>query len=341
MRSEPADPAFNRPNGPGRRGHAPPSAGGYLVVSLLVAVTLSLIVWSVLHETNEEATWAAALAACVVLLVAASARELIVRRAWSRQLLDTDGRVRPDSLGGRGGGYASAPNLGVPRAGNNAPRNTWSHSAALRAVQKRSAEAEASNAPDLHWDAYRLSQEYLATTDEALRAVSLATEKRIAMRAGQERVRGLGKFHLLAWARSKAQAVMYEAQNFSRVHDRLDTARRALQVLETARTELPNERELEDSTKAIREFMASARVRHWLEMAERAAFRGHPRRAIARYRDTLFYVRREIPDTALQTQLVNHIESEIARLKEKIANASAWDEATHTATPPSEPTREA
>lgn len=344
MRSEPAEPAFHRssrpshPEGMGRRGVAPPSAGGYLAVSLLVAVTLSLIVWSVLHETNEEATWAAALAACVVLLVAASARELIVRRAWSRQLLDVDGRVRPDSFSGRGVGAASGAGLNTPRTANSnaTPRTAWSHSAALRAVQKRSAEAEAHDAPELHWDAYRLAQEYLAATDEALRAISLATEKRIAMRAGQERVRGLRKFHLLAWARSKSQAVMHEAQNFSRLHDRVDTARRALQVLDTARAELPNERELDDSTAAIREFVAAARVRHWLEMAERAAFRGHPRRAVARYRDTLFYVQREIAEPALQTQLVQRIESEIARLKEQIANAQAFDEATYPAATSSE-----
>ena len=309
-------------------------------MSILIDVTLTLIIWGLLRETSEEATWAAALAGCVVLLVAASAREIIVRRAWSRQLLEVDGRGRPDSYGGRGSGYSAAPNIGARPASSHAPRGAWSHSAALRAVQKRSAEAEAQDAPELHWDAYRLCQEYLATTDDALRAVSLAAEKRIAMRAGQERVRGLRKYHLLSWARSKSQALTQDAQHLARLHDRLDMGRRALHVLEIAAAELPHERELEDSQAAIHEFMASSRVRHWLEMAERAEFRGHLRRAVLRYRDALFYVQREIAEPQQQEELTLHITQEIARLKEKIANANALDEATYNAVTSSDSRRE-
>ncbi len=344
MRSEPAETAFSRnsrgtyTDGAGRRVNLPPSASGYIIISVAIALMLSLVIWGVLHETNDEAVWAAALAACVVLLVAASARELIVRRAWSRHLLEADGRVRPDSYSGRvpAGNHSQHVSTGAPRTNSAAPRTTWSHSAALRSVQKRSAEADTSETPELHWDAYRLCQEYLTTTDEALRAASLLAEKRIAMRAGQERVRGLRKYHLLAWARNKTHLLTQEAQNYSRLHDKLDTAQHALQILDTALAEFPNESEVQDSQTAIREFMASARIRHWLEMAERTAFRGHFRRAVARYRDALFYVEREVADTATRADLKARIEVEITALKEKIANNQAFNEATYPKSPPSD-----
>ena len=39
--------------------------------------------------------------------------------------------------------------------------------------------------------------------------------------------------------------------------------------------------------------MASVKVAHWVELAERSAFKGHYRRAIERYKDALFYLNRE------------------------------------------------
>ena len=55
----------------------------------------------------------------------------------------------------------------------------------------------------------------------------------------------------------------------------------------------PEEHELNESKFAITEFIASVKVAHWVELAERAAFKGHYRRAIDRYKDALFYLERE------------------------------------------------
>src|SRR5688572_33286264 len=82
---------------------------------------------------GDEAPWLpAGLAASVVLLVALSAREVVMRRAWTRYLLENGihdtrpkSRPSPTSRSSKKGFSASV------------------HSAALRTIQKHSAAADA------------------------------------------------------------------------------------------------------------------------------------------------------------------------------------------------------
>jgi hypothetical protein len=321
LRSESAEPTFNRSprEATGRRASRPPSAVGYMVVSGCVAALLFFIVWGLLHGTSDEAPWAAALAACVTLLIAASARELFMRRAWSRQVQGFEGRARPDSFGGR------VSSAGASRSSNSGARSNWSHSAALRAVQRCSAEADLTDTHESHQEAYKLCREYLETTEEALRAPNLLAEKRVAMRAGLERVRALRRYHLRAWARAKTAAIMNDAKQRTRLWDKLDTAQQALQVVAAALEECPDDAELMNSERGVREFMASSRIAHWVEIAERTAFRGQHRRAIARYQDALFYVSREPMDDDTREALGARIQREIYALRAKIDNVHAFD----------------
>jgi hypothetical protein len=77
----------------------------------------------------------------------------------------------------------------------------------------------------------------------------------------------------------------------------------------------PNEAELNESRVAIREFMASVKVAHWVELAERSAFKGHHRRAIERYQDALFYLNDENVKAEVRRAGSEKIEKEIAKLR--------------------------
>src|SRR2546423_12997171 len=71
--------------------------------------------------------------------------------------------------------------------------------AALRGLQQRLAELDSANTPpEAHHEAYRLCEQYLATTEEVLRQPGGAAEMRAALRSGQERVRALQRKHLLS-----------------------------------------------------------------------------------------------------------------------------------------------
>jgi len=259
-----------------------PSSTGYMIAAVAAAMALFFALWWMLVVGGDEAPWVpAGLAASVVLLVALSAREVVMRRAWTRYLLE-------NSVS-EGGARVSSDKF-------NSSKKSYSttlHAAALATIQKQSAEADTGSSPDSHLDVFHLCQNYLDSTEEALRANSLPPDKRNAMRAGQERVRALEKHHLLTWARDSSRIFTHEAQKRVRVSDKIETANRAVDCLESALKIFPEEHELKESKLAIREFIASVKVAHWVELAERAAFKGHYRRAIDRYKDALFYLERE------------------------------------------------
>lgn len=288
-----------------------PSSTGYLISAIVIAVGLFFGLWWILVSGGDEAPWLpAGLAASVVLLVALSAREVVMRRAWTRYLLENGinqnapSRSRPSSRSQKKGFSASL------------------HSAALRAIQKESSAADRpGSSPETHLDVAQLCHDYLASTDEAIRSGSHGSEKGIALRAGQERVRALHRHHLLTWARGQAQLLTHEAQQRARTFDKIETATRALDCLDSALRIYPEEADLSESRIAIEEFIASVKVAHWVELAERSAFKGHYRRAIDRYRDALFYLNQDVVKEDVRTAGNEKIEREIEKLKTRLRSS--------------------
>jgi hypothetical protein len=283
-----------------------PSSVGYLLVAFVAAVALFLGLWWALVSVGDEAPWIpAGLAAIVVLLVALSAREVVMRRAWTRYLLDQG--AEPAT---RSGGESKRSSTKVYSSSLLA--------AALRNIQRQSGEAEAAANPEAHFEVFHLCQDYLATTDQALKSNSLSADKRNSIRAGQESVRTLQKRHLLTWARDTSRALTHEAQQRARLSERVEAGNRALHCLETALQFYPNEPELQASSGAIQEFISSLKVAHWVELAERSAFKGYYRRAVDRYKDALFYLERGAMKEELRAASKERIEGEIALLQDRM-----------------------
>ena len=202
-------------------------------------------------------------------------------------------------------------------------QSTSRHAAALRALHKQSAAADAREAsPQAHRELYDLCSEYLSGAEQALHSPSLPTEARLALRAGQERVRTLQRHHLLTWARGSARALTHEARQRVRLFEKVETANRALECIDSALRVYPDEEELQISARAVRDFITSSRVAHWVELAERAAFKGHYRRAIDRYRDALFYLTRDGPDQD-RAAGAERITREIELLRARLATERA------------------
>jgi tetratricopeptide (TPR) repeat protein len=229
-----------------------------------------------------------------------------MRRAWTRYLLDQ-------------GSEPSMRKSGEHRSSSGKSHSSALLSAAWRTIQKQSEEADSAGNPESHFDVFHLCKDYLATTDEALRLSSLSTEKRIAIKAGQERVRALQKHHLLTWAKDSSRSMTYEAQQRARTSDKIEAANRALHCLESALKFYPDEAELRASSVAIREFIASVKVAHWVELAERSAFKGHYRRAIERYKDALYYLTRDTIKDEIRIPGVERIGREIELLQSRLA----------------------
>ncbi len=290
-----------------------PSSAGYLVVSVTIAIVLFFALWWAFFSGGDEAPWVpSGLVASVFLLIALSAREVVMRRAWTRYLLEQDQHEHTSR-------EPSNKSVSAKKMHSAAL-----HSAALRTIQKQSAEADAGNTPaEVHLDLFHTCQDYLGNTDEALRSTSLSAESRMAIRAGQEKVRALQKHHMLTWARDASLALTHEAQQRGRLSDKIETANRALDCLDTALKVYADEPELEASKLAIREFVASVKVAHWVELAERSAFKGHYRRAIERYKDALFYLSRETVKEEVRAAGSERIVREIELLRARLSSGKS------------------
>ncbi len=281
-----------------------------MIAAIAAAVALFFALWWMLVGGGDEAPWVpAGLAASVVLLVALSAREVVMRRAWTRYLLEQ--------------GIHKHTIRAVTDTGHGSRRTfSTSMAAALRSIQKQSAEANAGSFPESHLELFHLCQNYLARADEALLSNNLPPEKRIALRSGQERIRVLEKHHLLTWAKDASRAFTHEAQQRARTSDKIETANRALDCLDTALKVFPEEAELIASKAAICELIASVKVAHWVEIAERNAFKGYYRRAIERYQDALFYLERETVKDDVRIVGAERIHREIDLLQTRLKSAN-------------------
>src|SRR5215510_4406551 len=130
----PADQFF--PRSPRSHSRAPararmPSSTGYLISAIVIALGLFFGLWWILVSGGDEAPWLpAGLAASVVLLVAVSAREVVMRRAWTRYLLE-NGIRESSSSRSRESGRSQKKGFSASM-----------HSAALRAIQKQSTAAD-------------------------------------------------------------------------------------------------------------------------------------------------------------------------------------------------------
>jgi hypothetical protein len=293
-----------------------PSTVGYMVIAGGLSLALFWGIWFLLRSDGDEAPWIpAGLAAGFVILLAAAAREIVMRRAWARYTHEMEMVM--------GAGDVPHPVL-KPRVVAGNWSGMQSQVAALRGLQQRLAELDAAGAPpEAHLEAYRLCEQYLVNTDEALRTPGGPAEMRVALRSGRERVLALRHKHLLAWARGETTRLTQEAQRRVRLSDRIETAQRALGVLDEALRVCPGEQELRDSALAVRNFIASVKVGQWVEMAERSAFRGKYARAVARYRDALFYLSRAEMSEDAREEAAARIQREIEMLRARMATTDA------------------
>lgn len=283
-----------------------PSASGYMVAAAAASGALFFVLWWMLQ--NDESPWIpAGLAASVVMLVAASARVIVVRRAWNRNLVAENAHDRFDRP--------------VPRRKMRA-QAAFSQSEVLRTLEKQSADTNHDALPDAHLKVFRLCSDFLADAERALASPTLSSERRLTVRARQDRVRALQKHHLLSWARDSALSLTHEAQQRVRLHEKLETANRALDCLDSALKKYPDDEELNRSAAAVRDFMTTSRVAHWVELAQRASFKGHYRRAIDCYRDALFYLTRAAGDHQVAAEQITR---EIELLRARMATHGAVD----------------
>lgn len=278
---------------------------------LAIAVTIAFffLVWGILSEGKaDEMPWIpAGISASIVLIGAVVLREVILRKARNRFLA---AQKQLDH---------NLNNIAIhSRANQNANKLSLEKNAAIiKEIEKKSEAARIlGKLPEGHLEVFEMCDEYLRINKQELETVGVGSPRLAALRRGKDKVQNLHRFHLLAWAEIESRGLTLEAKNRVTISEKLETAQRALTVLDSALHFYPAETQLIESADALREFVASIKISHWIEQAERSAFKGNYKRAISHYRDALFFLARENIQKEEKEIVAEKINSEILKLRE-------------------------
>jgi tetratricopeptide (TPR) repeat protein len=282
-------------------------ASSYYILAAAAAIAFFFLIWAILHEDNEEAPWAAAgIGATFVLGGALIAREIFLKKARNRFLLAE--RKLEYNL----------KNFPAPtKTDSEAIKLTLEDNAAIiRQIQKKSEAARVlGKISSGHLEVFEVCGEYLAINEKQLGKVGVGSPRLPGLLRGRDVVGALHRYHLLSWAEIESRALTQKARNYATISEKLNTAQEALDVLNSALNVYPNEGRLRESEALLREFIASIKVSHWIEQAERAAFKGNYKRSISLYRDALFFLAREAVKTEERDAIAEKINAEIEILR--------------------------
>lgn len=182
-------------------------------------------------------------------------------------------------------------------------------------AQKSEAANLLGKLPEAHWEVFELCDQYLHRSEKELETVRAGSPRLTALSRSREKVRNLHKFHLLAWSSAESRSLIQEAQTSVTISKKLEIATKALNILDSAIQFYPGEQSLLESASAVNEFIATAKISHWIEQAEKAAFKGNYKRAINHYRDALFYLARQNIRSSERDLIAEKINLEIGKLK--------------------------
>ncbi|MBA3784462.1 MAG: hypothetical protein H0X15_02830 [Acidobacteria bacterium] len=288
-------------------------ASNYYILAASVTAAFFFLVWGILHEGDEETPFiVAGIGASLVLGSAVVIREIFLRKARHRYLLverKLDYNVKNFSLPSK-------------LSNNDFDKLTLEKNAAIvKEIQKKSETVRGlGNFSNGHLEVFEICNKYLSVAEKQLETVRVGSPRLAGLRRGREIVGELHRYHLLSWAEIEARELTQKARNYVTVSEKLNTAQEALNIVESALQFYPQEARLTESEMALKNFIASIKISHWIEQAERSAFKGNYKRAISLYRDALFFLDREDLKNEDREAIADKINVEIESLRQLSVN---------------------
>src|SRR5829696_3723602 len=283
-------------------------ASNYYVLAVATVTGVFFLAWGILQDGGEPSPWiAAGVISSGVLIGAVLLREVVLRSARNR--FRANQRRLDQSLHGF---YGNHRQRSLP------DKLTLEKNAAILAEIKRKSDAAKvlGRFAEGHRDVVDMCLEYISAADRELPHVGVGSPRIAALNRGKDVANQVHHFHLLQWAEIEARTLTQEANSRTKVTERLQTAQKALGVVDYALNYYPHDRNLLDSKAVLGEFVASIKLSHLIEKAERAAFKGSHERALKHYKDALFILSHEDVKTDELDNFSRKIESEITRLRQ-------------------------
>lgn len=257
---------------------------GFYLLTVAIALILFFIISGILEEFGDKSPWIyAGIFSSLILLSAVIAREIVFRD--KRRFSPSAGRYenthkKTSSVSRK---KRSSQGLSVQR-----------NALILKQIEKASKAAGINKKlPEKHLEVFNFCEEYLKLTDGELKKAEIGSTKWGALKNGRRKVKEVHKHHLIAWAAIESRRLTKAAKTGGSIARKIETAQKATLVLESALGFYPENEKLLESIGAVNDFVASIKISHWIEQAEKAEFKGNYKRAISHYKDALFYLARE------------------------------------------------
>ena len=283
-------------------------ASNYYALTMAVVIAFFFLVWGILHDGGDETPWiSAGIGASAILFGAVVLRELIMRRARNRYVRaqrNFDRELR--EVYSRLGNERDTEKLTLDQ-----------NEAILRDIAKKSSAARTlGKFSAAHREVFELCGDYLARNKRELALIGTGSPRLVPLRKSRERVAEYHRYHVLQWAEIEARELTQDAKSRSKLSEKVESAQAAMNVIDSALGFYPAERSLLESREVVVELIASIKVAHWVERAERAAFKGEYKEARSHYRDALFYLGRDNISSEDREIAASRINAEIERLRQ-------------------------
>lgn len=283
------------------------SGVGYYLLSSVVALTIFLIVWAILIESGDAASFIpAGIIGGLFLIAAFVLREVLLRRERMATILAHE---RLDSnINAAASKAKTSPRKLSLRSNQELLKQIYEKSKAAKVLKRL---------PDGHWEAFELCDSYLRLTRKEIARTHINSPRIGPITKSRGRIKKLHRFHLLKWAKARASMLMLKSKESGIAESkRIESARMAQITIETALEFYPREKNLLDSLEAIHEYIVSVKISGKVNEAENACTGGDIGLAIEIYKDTLVQLNASELRKREKDLITDRINSEIMRLQD-------------------------
>lgn len=284
-----------------------PATNYYLLVAA-IGSALFVLFLGILHDGGEETPWlTAAIGFGILLLGSVVLRELFLRRARNRYLAME--RQLDRHL-----------NDAVSRIGdaNRHEKLTLEKNSRILADIKLKSDAAKvlGKFADAHREVFEICEQYLSVSDRELKTIGAGSPRIKALRRGRSTVSRYHRFHLLQWAQIETRNLTHTATGLQDADEKAGVLQNAVTVIDVALEFYPDELSLIESREVLSEMLASVKVSHFVERAERSVFEGDHKSALSHYRDALFYLGRDNVRSERRDAAAERISFEMEKLRQ-------------------------
>jgi hypothetical protein len=277
-------------------------ASGFYVLAIALSAAFFFIVGELLLESADAPYLTAGIAATAMLCALVVLREVIVRRRRRRLFSGRFPSVSP--IGTRGRAPGNADKLSIEQ-----------NAAVLREIKIKSDAAKVLNKlSGAHREVFELCSAYAARVETELKTVGPGSPRLAPLLRGRTAAGEFHRYHLFKWAEVETHGLTEAARSRPEIGERIESAQKAVHVIEQALAHYPAEPHLLESRDVLDELVVSIKVANLIERAEHAVFDNDDSEARSRYSEALYLLKGDGPKES-RHRAIAHVESELAKIR--------------------------